>query len=193
MIRFLNKDNNAYMTGDNTHMWPQSSFSGPNYGINGSWEDTYNPENTLLYYGNVLITHAMHQDGLVCSSTVGFASPAYTFSQDDETKYYIKTADSENGNETSLLCITEEGNLAHRAVGAAKAMADDNFAWNILYDPQTAYYSLRNVGTGKLLSATNPSGRRLSSPPARQHSEVPHSTIPTATCSNTGSCSARRN
>lgn len=128
MIRFLNKDNNAYMTGDNTHMWPHSSFSGPNYGINGSWEDTYNPENTLLYYGNVLITHALHQDGLVCSSTVGFASPAYTFSQDDETKYYIKTADSENGNETSLLCITEDGNLAHRAASAAKAMADDNFA-----------------------------------------------------------------
>ena len=162
MIRFLNKDNNAYMTGDNTHMWPHSSFSGPNYGINGSWEDTYNPENTLLYYGNVLLTHAMHQDGLVCSSTVGFASPAYTFSQDDETKYYIKTADSENGNETSLLCITEDGNLAHRAVGAAKAMADDNFAWNILYDPQTAYYSLRNVGTGKLLSATNQNFRAVS-------------------------------
>ena len=86
MIRFLNKDNNAYMTGDDTHMWPSSSFSGPNYGINGSWEDTYNPENTLLYYGNVLLTHALHQDGLVCSSEVGFASPAYTFQQDDETK-----------------------------------------------------------------------------------------------------------
>ena len=155
MIQFLNKDNNAYMTGDNTHMWPQSSFSGPNYGINGSWEDAYNPENTLLYYGNVLITHAMHQDGLVCSSSVGFASPAYTFTQEDDTKYYIKTTDSENGNETSLLYVTENGSLAHMPMGATKAMADDNCAWNIVYDPQTAYYTFRNVGTGRLLSCSN--------------------------------------
>ncbi len=155
MIQFLNKDNNAYMTGDNTHMWPQSSFSGPNYGINGSWEDAYNPENTLLYYGNVLITHAMHQDGLVCSSSVGFASPAYTFTQEDDTKYYIKTTDSENGNETSLLYVTENGSLAHMPMGATKAMANDNCAWNIVYDPQTAYYTFRNVGTGRLLSCSN--------------------------------------
>ena len=159
MIRFLNKDNSAYMTGDNTHMWPISSFSGPNYGINGSWEDTYNPENTLLYYGNVLITHALHQDGLVCSSTVGFASPSYTFAQEDEKKYYIKTTDDANGNETSLLFVSESGNLAHKPSSAAKALADDNYAWNIVYDPQTAYYTLRNVGSGKLLSATNQSFR----------------------------------
>lgn len=159
MIRFLNKDNSAYMTGDNTHMWPHSSFSGPNYGINGSWEDTYNPENTLLYYGNVLITHALHQDGLVCSSTVGFASPSYTFAQEDEKKYYIKTTDDANGNETSLLFVSESGSLTHKPASAAKALADDNYAWNIVYDPQTAYYTLRNVGTGKLLSATNQSFR----------------------------------
>jgi hypothetical protein len=155
MIQFLNKDNTAYMTGDNTHMWPISSFSGPNYGINGSWEDTYNPENTLLYYGNVLITHAMHQDGLVCSSSVGFASPAYTFTQEDDTKYYIKTTDSENGNETSLLYVTENGSLAHMPMGATKAMANDNCAWNIVYNPQTAYYTFRNVGTGRCLSSYN--------------------------------------
>ena len=174
MIRFLNKDNTAYMTGDNTHMWPQSSFSGPNYGINGSWEDTYNPENTLLYYGNVLLTHAMHQDGLVCSSTVGFAAPSYTFTQDDETKYYIKTADNESGNETSLLYVAENGSLAHKTASAAKAHSDDSFAWNIIYDPQTAYYTLRNVGTGKLLSASNQSFRVVSrtSPSANERVQL---------------------
>lgn len=155
MIQFLNKDNSAYMTGDDTHMWPVSSFSGPNYGINGSWEDSYNPENTLLYYGNVLITHALHQDGLVCSSSVGFASPAYTFTQDDDTKYYIKTTDVDCGNETSLLYVTESGALAQKEVTADEAKADDNFAWNITYDPKTAYYVLRNVGNGGLLSYTN--------------------------------------
>ncbi len=155
MIQFLNKDNSAYMTGDDTHMWPSSSYSGPNYGINGSWEDTYNPENTLLYYGNVLITHALHQDGLVCSSSVGFASPAYTFAQEDEAKYYIKTTDVAFGNETSMLYVTESGTLTQKLASAAKAQADDNFAWNILYDAKTAYYILRNVGTGKLLSCSN--------------------------------------
>ncbi len=151
MIRFLNKDNTAYMTGDNTHMWPVSSYSGPNYGINGSWEDSYNPENTLLYYGNVLITHALHQDGLICSSSVGFASPAYTFEQEDDTKYYIKTTDN-LGNETSLLTVTENGGLAQKEVRAEEALENDSFAWNIIYFPKTAYYVLRNVGTGKILS-----------------------------------------
>ena len=152
MIRFLNKDDGAYMTGDDTHMWPISSYSGLSYGINGSWEDSYNPENTLLYYGNVLITHALHQDGLVCSSSVGFASPAYTFVQDDEKKYYIKTTNEEFGNETSFLYVDESGNLTHNMMSAAMAKADDNCAWQIVYNPKTAYYTFRNVGTGRLLS-----------------------------------------
>ena len=154
MIRFLNKDNTASMTGDNTHMWPSSSFSGPNFGINGAHEDTYNPENTLLYYGNVLITHAMHQDGLVCSTQVGFASPAYTFTQEDDTKYYIKTTDESFGNETSLVTVSENGGLTQKEVRSEEALANDNYAWNITYDPKTAYYMLRNVGTGRFLTST---------------------------------------
>ena len=152
MIQFLNKNNSVYMTGDNTHMWPTSAVSGFNYGINGSWEDSYNPENTLLYYGNVLITHALHQDGLVCSSSVGFASPAYTFAQEDETKYYIKTTDVDCGNETALLGVKESGALTMQPMNTEMAQADDNFAWNILYEPKTAYYYMRNVGTGRLMS-----------------------------------------
>lgn len=162
MIRFLNKDNTAYMTGDNTHMWPVSSYSGPNFGINGSWEDTYNPENTLLYYGNVLITHALHQDGLICSTSVGFASPAYTFTQEDETKYYIKTTDDSFGNETSLLAVTENGGVTQKEVTAAEALENDNFAWYISYNPKTAYYSLRNAGTGKYLTCVNNSYKTVS-------------------------------
>lgn len=154
MIQFLNKDNSAYMTGDNTHMWPVSSFSGPNFGINGSWEDEYNPENTLLYYGNVLITHALHQDGLICSSSVGFASPAYTFAQEDNAKYYIKTTDESCGNETTFLYVAEDSTLVQKVANSVEAKADDIFAWNILYDPETAYYTLRNVGTGLLLTCT---------------------------------------
>lgn len=103
----------------------------------------------------MLITHALHQDGLVCSSSVGFASPAYTFAQEDEAKYYIKATDVAFGNETSMLYVTESGTLTQKLASAAKAQADDNFAWNILYDAKTAYYILRNVGTGKLLSCSN--------------------------------------
>ena len=154
MIRFLNKDNTAYMTGDDTHMWPKSSFSGPNFGINGAHEDTYNPENTLLYYGNVLITHALHQDGLICTEKLGFASPSYTFAQENDTKYYIKTTDDTFGNETSLLTAAENGSLKQEEVSTTQALEDDNFAWNIVYDPKTAYYSLRNVGSGKILSCS---------------------------------------
>ena len=154
MIRFLNKDNTAYMTGDDTHMWPKSSFSGPNFGINGAHEDTYNPENTLLYYGNVLITHALHQDGLICTEKLGFASPSYTFAQENDTKYYIKTTDDAFGNETSLLTAAENGSLKQEEVSTTQALEDDNFAWNIVYDPKTAYYSLRNVGSGKILSCS---------------------------------------
>ena len=161
MIQFLNKDNSVSMTGDNTHMWPTSALSGLNYGINGAHEDVYNPENTLLYYGNVLLTHAMHQDGLICSSSVGFASPAYTFTQEDETKYYIKTTDVDCGNETSLLGVTETGALTMKPMSTEMAQADDNFAWNIIYDPKTAYYSLRNVGTGRLMSCTGQQFRTL--------------------------------
>lgn len=155
MIQFLNKDNSVSMTGDNTHMWPTSALSGLNYGINGAHEDIYNPENTLLYYGNVLLTHALHQDGLICSSSVGFASPAYTFAQEDETKYYIKTTDNDCGNETNLLGVKESGALTMQEMNTELAQADDNFAWNILYDPKTAYYLLRNVGTGRLMSYTS--------------------------------------
>ena len=93
----------------------------------------------------------MHQDGLICSSSVGFASPAYTFEQEDETKYYIKTTD-DLGNETSLLTVTENGALTQKEVRAAEALENDSFAWNIIYFPKTAYYALRNVGTGKMLS-----------------------------------------
>ena len=169
MIQFLNKDNSAYMTGDNTHMWPVSSFSGPNYGINGAHEDSYNPENTLLYYGNVLLTHALHQDGLVCSSSVGFASPAYTFSQDDETRYYIKTTDEELGGGTLLLGVAENGGLTQRPMNTELAEDNDNFAWNLLYDAKTAYYTLRNVGTGRLLSCSN------------QQFKTSHRPVPTVT------------
>lgn len=138
VIKFLENNKNATLTGDNTHMWP--------YGINGASEDSYNPEKTILYYGNVFTTHALHQDGLICSSSVGFATPAYVFQQEDNEKYYIK---SENESSTGFLTMSATGTLRIEAFDADNA---DNFAWYITFDPKTSYYIFQNVGTGKYMT-----------------------------------------
>ena len=141
VIKFLQNDPAATLTGDNTHMWP--------YGINGAHEDTYNPENTILYYGNVFTTHALHHDGLICSSSVGFATPAYVFEQDDNRKYYLTSEEAGNVN---FLTVTETGALKMLPYDAEQS---DNFAWHITYDPKTSYYIFQNVGTGRYLTCSN--------------------------------------
>lgn len=138
MIQFLENNESAALNGDGTHMWP--------YGINGSGEDQYNPENTLLYFANAMTTHALHQDGLVCSSSVGFATPAYVFEQDDNRKYYIAC---ENSNITGYLTMNSSGVLQ---TGNLDMDNLDDFAWHITYDPRTCYYIFQNVGTGKYIS-----------------------------------------
>lgn len=145
VVRFLENNESAVLTGDGTHMWP--------YGINGAHEDVYNPENTILYYGNIFTTHALHQDGLICSSSVGFATPAYVFEQDDNKKYYIT---SEDGGNTGFLTMSATGLLRTDPFDATKA---DNFAWYITYDPKTSMYIFQNVGTGKYMTYSNNSIR----------------------------------
>lgn len=147
MVRFFENSETATMTGDNTHMWP--------YGINGANEDSYQPSKQVLYYANILITHALHQDGLPCTSGVGFASPAYVFQQDDNAKYYIKCEDANAGGTDAYLTMTSTGTLRSMQVSAAEAAADDNYAWHITYDPKTRYYVFQNIGSGKFLTNNN--------------------------------------
>lgn len=149
MVRFFDNNTTSTMTGDGTHMWP--------YGINGAQEDSYQPSNHALYFANILITHAMHQDGLICSSQAGFAMPAYVFQQDDEAKYYIKSESVSGGALTSYLTMTSAGTLRCVEASAEDALQDDNYAWNITYNPATSNYIFRNVGTGKYLSYTSSS------------------------------------
>lgn len=148
MVRFFENNTTATMTGDNTHMWP--------YGINGAQEDSYQPSNHCLYFANILITHALHQDGLPCTSGVGFAMPAYVFQQDDNAKYYIQCEDAESGGEVSYLGMTSTGTLRSIKASPSAAMSDDNLAWKITFNPKTSLYILQNVGTGRYL--TNSSG-----------------------------------
>ena len=143
VVQFLENNKTATLTGDGTHMWP--------YGINGANEDQYNPENTLLYFANAMTTHALHQDGLVCSSSVGFATPAYVFEQDDNRKYYIA---SENSNNMGYLTVNSSGTLIMAPLDMDNL---DDFAWHITYDPKTCYYIFQNVGTGKYISYTTTS------------------------------------
>lgn len=143
MVRFFENSETATMTGDNTHMWP--------YGINGAHEDSYQPSNHCLYFANILITHALHQDGLPSTNGVGFASPAYVFEQRDTTKYYIKNNDETTGKLTGYLYAASTG-VKWNAISATEAKADDNYAWHILYDAKTRLYYFQNVGTGKLIT-----------------------------------------
>lgn len=144
MVRFFENSTTATMTGDGTHMWP--------YGINGAQEDKYNPENTCLYYANILITHAMHQDGLPCTSGVGFASPAYLFEQDDATIYYIKNNNPATGMNTGYLTMTSTGTMKWEAASADDVKQDPNFQWHITYQPVYRSYFLYNVGTGRYIT-----------------------------------------
>ena len=143
MVRFFENSETATMTGDNTHMWP--------YGINGANEDSYQPSKQVLYYANILITHALHQDGLPSTKDVGFASPAYVFEQSDTTKYYIKSNDAATGMLTGYLCATSTS-LKWNEVSSQEAQADDSYAWYVKYDAKTRYYYIENAATGKLIT-----------------------------------------
>lgn len=149
MVRFFDNNTTSTMTGDGTHMWP--------YGINGAQEDSYQPSNHALYFANILITHAMHQDGLICSSQAGFAMPAYVFQQEDDTKYYIKNESKDGGALTSYLTMTSSGVLRNVDASAEEVAQDDNYAWNITFNPMTGYYIFRNVGTGKYITYSSSS------------------------------------
>lgn len=155
MIQFLNNDATAFMTGDNMHMWPISAFDCPHFGINGAFEDTTNPENTLLYFGNVMIVHAMHQDGLICSSQVGSISPAYVMNQGDSLKYYIKNESDLYGNTDSYVGIAN-GSLVNVKASMKNQVLDYSFAWYIGYNPITCMYTFKNVATNEYI--TNVSG-----------------------------------
>ncbi len=134
VVRFLDNNTTSVMTGDDTHMWP--------YGINGSNEDT---DDVMLYMSNVLIYQALGEDGL--PPTGGFATPAYTFEQEDTIKYYIKSESEEHGLYTSYL-VVENGKVVWKAMTSNDAVASDAAAWYVTFNPQNSYYQLRNAAAG---------------------------------------------
>ena len=134
VVRFLENSTTAVLTGDDTHMWP--------YGVNGAHEDT---GSAMLYIGNALIYQALGEDGL--PPTGGFATPAYTFNQEDNIKYYIKNESDEYGLSTSYI-VEENNKVVWKVMSGDEASADDRAAWYVTYNPVNCYYQLRNASTG---------------------------------------------
>lgn len=142
VVQFLENSSTAHLSGDYQHMWP--------YGINGAHEDTGKP---MLYRGNALIVSALMEDGLR-QQGVEFARPAYSFTQDDDTRYYIKSESENFGLATSYLRQKDGNKVRFEAMTADEAFSEDSCAWYISYNPKTCYYSFKNVATGKCLSMT---------------------------------------
>lgn len=137
VVRFLENNDTEQLNGDKTHMWP--------YGINGAFEDS---QAKGLYYGCSLICEALGEDGLPPSG--GFATPAYSFEQEDTIKYYLKNEDADHGLSSSYLVNNADGSLAWKAV--SDVTANDSAAWYISFVPSASLYVLRNAATGRYLT-----------------------------------------
>lgn len=160
MVRLLENNDYAFMQGDGTHMWAGTSSGSLTYGygINGAHEDSYSPSNQLLYFGNILITHALHQDGLVAPGSGGFVA-AYTFTHDDDQIYYLKAENEKYGfndrfvgnkvtvNSRGRKIITFGNNM----VSFADIADDPYYQWKLTFNPSLAMYAFQNVGTGTFL------------------------------------------
>lgn len=140
VMQFLENNASAKLHGDNQHMWP--------YGINGSNEDSGDP---MLYRANALIVGALAEDAIV-TPNMDFKKPAYSFAQDDETKYYIKNEAENRGLATSYLCQTSTTAVRFQEMSADDVFGNDSCAWYITFNPVTCYYNFKNVATGRYLS-----------------------------------------
>ena len=144
MIRFLENDESVSVTGDKTHMWGTGG-SPLAYGINGAHEDSGDP---LLYIGNVLITHALHEDGLTPTNSYDNGYPYYSVDVEDSTKYYIKGVTEQTGVFTSYVA---------QGAGSSVVLSttpNDSAAWYVKFNANEGKYIFRNVATGRYLTHT---------------------------------------
>lgn len=142
ILAFLENDNNAHLKGDKTHFWP--------YGINGAHEDN---GSRMLYYANALIVQSLGEDNLPPVSGA-FASPAYTFIQDDNEYYYILSADDLNGSDFSML-KSDGDNLQLQKSNWVTVLRENSYAWQIRFNPTTQLYEFKNLESDKALSYNN--------------------------------------
>lgn len=150
VLRFWDNDDKARLTGDGMHMWP--------YGINGAQEDSHSP---ALYICTSLLAQALGEDGLPCSGSRGFASPAYVFNHEENVKYYIKSEDENCGFYDSYLVEDENHKLVWKKMTADEAAADDNAGWYVSFTPKNQYYQLRNAASGYYMTYSSGNGNNF--------------------------------
>jgi hypothetical protein len=138
-VRFFDNSTTSKLNGDGTHMWP--------YGVNGAHEDT---GSSMLYMSNAVIYQALGEDGL--PPTGGFCTPAYVFEQEDTIKYYIKSEHQNYGLYTSYLVQNEKGHLVWETMTADEALANENAAWYVTFNPVNCYYQFRNAASGDYMT-----------------------------------------
>lgn len=139
VLRFWDNSETATVNGDNMHFWP--------YGINGAFEDD---GSDALYIIQSLLVQAFGEDGLPPSG--GFATPAYSLDQEDDTRYYLKNESPDNGLYSAYMVERADGSVALRELAGEEAAANDSAAWNVTFDPARSFYAFRNVGTGRYLT-----------------------------------------
>lgn len=139
LLQFIENNTTSKMAGDGMHMWP--------YGINGAHEDSGWP---MLYIANVMITQALHEDGLIPPGHGG-CKPAYVFEQDDDTKYYITSENNTFGTGRAYLTENSTGTLTW-SEPSGSVCDNDAYAWYLTFDPKAQLYSIRNAKSGKYFS-----------------------------------------
>ncbi|MCQ2234544.1 MAG: hypothetical protein MJZ24_07400 [Paludibacteraceae bacterium] len=140
VLCFLENSDDAHLKGDKTHFWP--------YGVNGANEDD---GSRMLYYANALIIQALGEDFL--PPVYGaFASPAYTFTQNDDRLYYLIPANSVFGSNIKVLKAGENGGCSIEQKNWKSVLDDDACAWQIRFNPVTQLYEVRNSANGLALA-----------------------------------------
>lgn len=143
VLAFLENDETAHLKGDKTHFWP--------YGVNGANEDN---GTRMLYYANALIVQALGEDNL--PPVYGaFASPAYTFTQEDDDTYYIVPASSSFGSQVPMLKAGDNGNLSVEQQGLEAALKNQAFTWRVRFNPNTQLYEFKNTAADRDLANNN--------------------------------------
>lgn len=141
VLHFLENDNSASLKGDDTHFWP--------YGVNGAHEDD---GSRMLYYANALIIQALGEDFL--PPVYGaFASPAYTFTHDDDEHYYVFPADADfNASSLPLLKCNDNGSVGLDRKDWRAALLDQSCAWVLRFNPASQLYEFRNASSNMALT-----------------------------------------
>lgn len=154
LVNFLENtaNNEVRVTGDGTHMWATHANGGTsqllNYGINGAHEDS---GSKLLYFANALLTEYLCEDGLCPTSSYSNGMPCYTYTFDEDKKYYIVSESADRG-------LYDAGFLYQRNASAmgwkpkSFEEVNDSAAWYIEYTPSTGYYRFKNVMSGKYMT-----------------------------------------